>query len=92
VTSVKRVADIMGEITVASQEQSVGIEEVNRAISQMDEMTQQNAALVEEAAAAASSMQEQAELLQRAVSAFKLDEGELLAFPHRNITAIAYRG
>ncbi len=75
VTSVKRVADIMSEITVASQEQSVGIEEVNRAISQMDEMTQQNAALVEQAAAAASSMQEQAQLLQRAVSIFKLADG-----------------
>jgi methyl-accepting chemotaxis protein len=72
VTSIRQVADIMGEITAATQEQSNGIEEVNQAISQMDEMTQQNAALVEEAAAAAESMQEQAELLSQAVSIFKL--------------------
>lgn len=73
VRSVKHVADIMAEITAAGQEQSSGIEEVNRAITQMDEMTQQNAALVEQAAAAAESMEEQAGNLARAVSAFKLD-------------------
>jgi len=72
VTSVKHVADIMNEITAASQEQSSGIEEVNRAIAQMDEMTQQNAALVEQAAAAAGSMQEQSVSLTRAVGVFKL--------------------
>jgi methyl-accepting chemotaxis protein len=72
VTSVKRVADIMGEIAVASQEQSEGIEEISKAVSLMDEMTQQNAALVEQAAAAASSMQDQAQMLQRAVSIFKV--------------------
>jgi methyl-accepting chemotaxis protein len=72
VTSVKHVADIMSEITAASQEQSAGIGEVNVAITQMDEMTQQNAALVEQAAAAAESMQEQAALLAQAVSVFKL--------------------
>jgi methyl-accepting chemotaxis protein len=72
VTSIRQVADIMGEITAATQEQSNGIEEVNQAITQMDEMTQQNAALVEEAAAAAESMQEQAQLLSQAVSIFKL--------------------
>lgn len=55
VASVKRVTDIMGEITAASQEQASGVERVNRAVSQMDEVTQQNAALVEEAAAAAGS-------------------------------------
>lgn len=60
VTSVKQVADIMSEITAASQEQSEGIEQVNQAISQMDEMTQQNAALVEQASAAAESMQDHA--------------------------------
>ena len=75
VTSVKQVADIMSEITSASQEQSVGIEEVNRAIGQMDEMTQQNAALVEEAAAAAQSMEDQAGKLCKAISIFKLKEG-----------------
>ena len=72
VTSIKQVADIMGEITAATLEQSHGIEEVNAAIGQMDEMTQQNAALVEEAAAAAESMQEQADKLAQAVSIFKL--------------------
>src|SRR5450830_1018429 len=72
VTSVKHVANIMSEITAAGQEQSTGIEEVNRAITQMDEMTQQNAALVEQAAAAAESMEEQAANLAHAVSAFKL--------------------
>jgi methyl-accepting chemotaxis protein len=74
VTSIRQVADIMGEITAATQEQSNGIEEVNQAISQMDEMTQQNAALVEQAAAAAESMQEQAEFLSQAVSIFKLSQ------------------
>ncbi|WP_342113755.1 methyl-accepting chemotaxis protein [Pseudoduganella sp. OTU4001] len=72
VTSIKQVADIMGEITAATLEQSHGIEEVNAAIGQMDEMTQQNAALVEEAAAAAESMQDQANNLAEAVSIFKL--------------------
>ncbi|HVL75670.1 MAG TPA: hypothetical protein VM406_06615, partial [Noviherbaspirillum sp.] len=67
-----RVADIMTEISAASEEQSAGIEEVNRAITQMDEMTQQNAALVEEAAAAAQSMQDQATRLAEAVDAFKI--------------------
>jgi len=73
VTSIKHVADIMSEITAASQEQSAGIEQVNLAIAQMDEMTQQNSALVEQAAAAAESMQEQAGALAQAVSVFKLD-------------------
>ena len=76
VNSVKRVADIMSEITAASQEQSTGIEEVNRAIGQMDAMTQQNAALVEQAAAAAESMQDQANNLAHAVSLFTLGENE----------------
>lgn len=72
VTSVKQVADIMSEITAASQEQSAGIEQVNDAIAQMDEMTSQNAALVEEAAAAAESMLEQSQQLAQAVSFFTL--------------------
>ena len=72
VSSVQHVADIMSEITAASQEQSAGIEQVNLAITQMDEMTQQNAALVEQAAAAAESMEEQAYELGQAVSVFKL--------------------
>jgi methyl-accepting chemotaxis protein len=73
VASVRRVTDIMGEITAASQEQSAGIEQVNQAIVQMDQVTQQNAALVEEASAAAESMQEQASGLSQVVSIFKLD-------------------
>jgi methyl-accepting chemotaxis protein len=72
VSSVKRVTDIMAEITAASQEQSAGIEQVNDAITQMDEVTQQNAALVEEAAAAAESLEEQAGNLAQAVAIFKL--------------------
>jgi methyl-accepting chemotaxis protein len=75
VGSVKRVTDIIGEITAASQEQSTGIEQVNQAIAQMDQVTQQNAALVEEAAAAAQSMQEQAANLVEAVSVFRLEAG-----------------
>jgi methyl-accepting chemotaxis protein len=67
------VADIMGEITAASEEQSEGIAEVHRSIAQMDEMTQQNAALVEQAAAAAQSMQDQAGSLSSAVSVFKME-------------------
>src|SRR5690606_1761074 len=74
VSSVRRVADIMSEITAASQEQSDGIEQVNQAIGQMDQMTQQNAALVEQAAAAAQSMQDQARELSRAVGIFRLDQ------------------
>ncbi|MES2076239.1 MAG: methyl-accepting chemotaxis protein [Pseudomonadota bacterium] len=72
VASVKRVTDIMGEITSASSEQSIGIDQVNVAIAQMDQVTQQNAALVEQAAAAAASMQEQAAGLAQAASMFKL--------------------
>ncbi|APV52517.1 hypothetical protein BWI17_17800 [Betaproteobacteria bacterium GR16-43] len=73
VKSVKRVADIISEITAASQEQSAGIEQVNQAITQMDQVTQQNAALVEQAAAAAESMREQATGLTQAVSVFQID-------------------
>ncbi|HEX5338492.1 MAG TPA: methyl-accepting chemotaxis protein [Gallionella sp.] len=74
VTSIKRVTDIMAEITAASAEQSQGIEQVNTAITQMDEVTQQNAALVEEAAAAAESLEEQAQSLAIAVGTFKVDD------------------
>ncbi len=72
VASVQRVTDIMAEISAASQEQSAGIEQVNQTITQMDETTQQNAALVEEATAAARSMEEQAQALTASVSVFKL--------------------
>jgi methyl-accepting chemotaxis protein len=74
VGSVRRVTDIMGEITAASQEQTSGIEQINQAITQMDQVTQQNAALVEEAAAAAASLQGQAGGLSQVVGVFKLRE------------------
>ena len=73
VASVRRVTDIMGEITSASRSQSDGIENVNHAIHQMDGVTQQNAALVEQASAAAESMKQQAHHLSRVVSVFKLE-------------------
>ena len=74
VASVQRVTDIMGEISAASQEQSSGIEQVNLTITQMDETTQQNAALVEEATAAARAMEEQAGHLAQAVSVFRIED------------------
>lgn len=73
VASVKRVADIMADISAASAEQSSGIDQVNHAVTQMDEVTQQNAALVEEAAAAAESLEEQADTLAQTVSHFRLE-------------------
>ncbi|WP_343741976.1 methyl-accepting chemotaxis protein [Herbaspirillum huttiense] len=76
VASVKRVTDVVAEITAASGEQSDGIEQINQAIVQMDEVTQQNAALVEEAAAAAQSLQEQSGRLVETVSIFKLSNHE----------------
>ena len=72
VSSVKRVGDIIGEISAASGEQSEGIGEVNQSIGQLDQMTQQNAALVEQSAAAAESLRDQAQKLAQAVSVFKL--------------------
>ncbi|WP_343820678.1 methyl-accepting chemotaxis protein [Castellaniella daejeonensis] len=72
VVSVKRVADIMSEITLASREQASGIEQINQAISQMDQVTQQNAALVVEAGAAAQSLNDQMNGLNRAVGVFQL--------------------
>jgi len=81
VASVRRVTDIMGEISSASLEQTSGIEQINVAVSQMDQVTQQNASLVEEAAAAAESLQDQAGKLAQLVSVFKLgNEGQ--ARPH----------
>ncbi|WP_139133425.1 methyl-accepting chemotaxis protein, partial [Pandoraea sp. ISTKB] len=74
VQAVQRVTDIMGEISAASAEQSSGIEQVNRAVTQMDEVTQQNAALVEEAAAAAGSLEDQAHRLRDAVSVFRVGD------------------
>ena len=70
VVSVRRVADIMREISEASQDQTVGIAQINQAMQQMDQVTQENAALVEEAAAAAQSLQSQAQALVHTVSVF----------------------
>ncbi|PPU29862.1 MULTISPECIES: methyl-accepting chemotaxis protein [unclassified Xanthomonas] len=81
VSSVQRVTDIMGEISAASQEQSSGIEQVNQTVTQMDETTQQNAALVEEATAAARALEEQAVGLTEAVAVFKTDAGHASAPP-----------
>ena len=77
VDSVKRVTDIMSEISTASAEQTSGIEQVNVAIGTMDAVTQQNAALVEQAAAAADALETQAANLARVVGVFRLDDGEL---------------
>ncbi|MDO8250497.1 MAG: methyl-accepting chemotaxis protein, partial [Rhodoferax sp.] len=74
VGSVKRVGDIIGEITAAAAEQSDGIGQVNAAVNQLDQMTQQNAALVEQSAAAAESLRDQAQRLAQAVSVFKLTD------------------
>ncbi|WGG50718.1 methyl-accepting chemotaxis protein [Rugamonas sp. DEMB1] len=76
VASVSRVTEIMGAITSASNEQSTGIGHVNQAITEMDSVTQQNAALVEEAAAAAGSMQDQAAMLAQLVTRFRLSAAE----------------
>jgi methyl-accepting chemotaxis protein len=74
VDSFRTVSRIIADIATASTEQSAGIEQVNKAVAEMDDVTQQNAALVEESAAAAQSMQEQAEALARVVGFFRLDE------------------
>ena len=78
-TSVQRVSDIIGEITAASAEQSQGIGTVNQSVNELDQMTQQNAALVEQSAAAAESLKDQATRLAQAVSAFKLGQGQRVA-------------
>ncbi len=87
VASVQRVTDIMAEISAASQEQSAGIEQVNQTVVQMDETTQQNAALVEEATAAARAMEDQAAQLGEAVARFRLATPGLSAPAPRAIAA-----
>ena len=87
VASVQRVTDIIGEITAASGEQSDGIGQVNVAVTQLDQMTQQNAALVEESAAAAESLKDQAARLAQVVQVFRVDAaGHAAASTHRSIT------
>jgi methyl-accepting chemotaxis protein len=76
VGAIKRVTDIMGEISAASTEQSAGVAQVGEAVSQMDQATQQNAALVEQSAAAAESLRNQAQQLVQAVAVFKLTQDE----------------
>ena len=83
VESIEKVRDIVSEITVATREQSQGIAQINVAINQLDQMTQQNSALVEQSAAAAGSLNEQAERLARAVAAFQFEEGDAPAVAQR---------
>jgi methyl-accepting chemotaxis protein-1 (serine sensor receptor) len=90
VASVRRVTDIMGEISAAGREQELGIEQINQAVAEMDTVTQQNAALVEEAAAASASMREQASAMARMVSVFELDQNAgsaLMAAPRQAVAA-----
>ncbi len=89
VSSVKRVTDIMSEIMLASQEQSSGIEQINTAVTQMDDVTQQNAALVEEAAAAAHAMQDQVNSLNDLVSVFRTEAKAGAARPALQRVAVA---
>ncbi|RFP18779.1 MULTISPECIES: methyl-accepting chemotaxis protein [unclassified Duganella] len=90
VSSVKRVTDIMSEIMLASQEQSSGIEQINTAVTQMDDVTQQNAALVEEAAAAAHAMQDQVNSLNDLVSVFRTEAKSVAARPAlQRVAAVA---
>jgi hypothetical protein len=92
VGSVQRVTDIMGEISAASQEQASGIDQVNQTVVQMDETTQQNAALVEEASAAARAMQEQAGQLAQAIAVFKVEAAAApVAAPARPVPAAKAR-
>ena len=79
VSSISHVTDIMGELTAAGREQEAGIEQINRAVTEMDTVTQQNAALVEEAAAAAESLKDQSNNLVQLVSTFKLSESHVIA-------------
>ena len=89
VNSVKRVTDIMAEISAASAEQSSGIEQVNQAITQMDDVTQQNAALVEEAASAAESLEEQAQQLIILIGTFRLSGERAASMSARSIRPMA---
>jgi methyl-accepting chemotaxis protein len=86
VSSIKRVTDLMGEISAASNEQAAGVSQVGEAVQQMDQVTQQNAALVEEMAAAASSLKSQAQELVQTVAVFKLEQGAAASFAPRAAT------
>jgi methyl-accepting chemotaxis protein len=92
VNSVKRVTDIIAEISAASQEQAIGIDQVNKAIMSMDQTTQRNVGIVEETANTAQSMKEQANELQQQVQAFKISQGHQVervpVLPSRTVTPI----
>jgi methyl-accepting chemotaxis protein len=87
VGSVKRVSDIIGEIASAAVEQSSGIGQINNSVVQLDQMTQQNAALVEQSTAAAGSLREQAQKLTELVGTFQLQQGEVAGSPQARTTA-----
>ncbi|OIP20978.1 MAG: methyl-accepting chemotaxis protein [Comamonadaceae bacterium CG2_30_57_122] len=87
VSSVRRVSDIIGEISAAAAEQSSGISNVNHAVGELDQMTQQNAALVEQSAAAAQSLREQAQRLEQAVSVFRLSATGISHQTHQQLPA-----
>ena len=89
VTSVQRVTNIMGEISAASEEQSRGINQVNLAVSQMDSVTQQNAALVEQAAAAATSLKDQASALVETVAVFRIPSAQIIDAPSDKLPGVA---
>ncbi|MBN9342500.1 MAG: hypothetical protein J0H52_20870, partial [Comamonadaceae bacterium] len=86
--AVHKLSSLVGEIATASHEQAAGIEQVNRAMAQMDQVTQQNAALVEQASAAAGSLESQAQHLHQAVALFRLNEGGAAALPRLPYTAV----
>lgn len=88
VNAVRRVTDIMGEITAATQEQSGGIDQINTAVRQMDDVTQQNAALVQEAASAAGSLEDQARHLQQAVAVFRINARDVIDMPRLDAQAL----
>ena len=92
VESIHRVTDIMSEITAASQEQTAGIVEINTAVTEMDDVTRQNASLVEESAAAAASLQEQANNLNGLIAAFRLGSGDQTAIAAPQLAAPATNG
>jgi len=92
VASIKRLTDLVAEIAAASNEQSSGVEEINRAVTQMDEMTQQNSALVEESAAAAKTLEEQSQGMRTQMSFFRLDGTAALAVQQAGPVAVASSG
>jgi methyl-accepting chemotaxis protein len=91
VSSVQRVTDIIGEITASTANQSQGIDAVNGSVVQLDQMTQQNAALVEQSAAAAESLSEQAQRLAEVVGTFKLQDGRTRQAGHPTLGHAAQR-